>query len=46
MNVLERFTDGPYPTRFFETNKFKVSKETLPLRTEIFVLKVIREGDI
>jgi len=46
MNVLERLTDGPYPTRFLETNKFKVSKETLPLRTEIFVLKVIREGDI
>jgi hypothetical protein len=46
MNVLERLTDGPYRTQFLETNKFMISKETLPSRTEIFVLKVIREGDL
>ncbi len=46
MNVLERFTEGPYQARFLNTNTFTVSKETLPPVTEIYVLKVFREGDL
>jgi len=46
MSVLERFTDGPYRVRSLNTNNFSVSKDTLPLTTEIIVLKVLREGDI
>jgi L-ascorbate metabolism protein UlaG (beta-lactamase superfamily) len=42
-NVLERFLDGPYRARFLETNKFKVSKDTLPPVTEIIIPKVIRQ---
>jgi len=45
-NVLERFTEGPHPVRFLNTNKFTVSKDTLPPVTEIYVLKVVREGDL
>jgi L-ascorbate metabolism protein UlaG (beta-lactamase superfamily) len=44
-DVLERFTDGPYQARFFDSNTFSISKETLPLTSEIFVLKVQREGE-
>jgi L-ascorbate metabolism protein UlaG (beta-lactamase superfamily) len=46
MNVLERFTNGPTPTRFLNVNKFTVSKDTLPAAPEIYVLKVVREGDL
>jgi L-ascorbate metabolism protein UlaG (beta-lactamase superfamily) len=46
MNVLERFTNGPTPTRFLNVNKFTVSKDTLPAVPEIYVLKVVREGDL
>ena len=46
MNVLERFTDGPYRVRELNTNTFTVSKDTLPGETEIYVLKVLREGDL
>lgn len=46
MNLLERFTEGPYQARFLNTNKFTVNKDTLPPVTEIFVLKVVREGDM
>jgi L-ascorbate metabolism protein UlaG (beta-lactamase superfamily) len=46
MSVLERFTDGPYRVRSLNANTFSVSKDTLPLTTEIIVLKVLREGDI
>jgi hypothetical protein len=46
MGVLERFTDGPYPPRFSNTNSFTVSKDTLPFDTEIYILKVVREGDL
>jgi L-ascorbate metabolism protein UlaG (beta-lactamase superfamily) len=46
MNVLERFTSGPYKVREFNTNSFVVSKDTLPEEPEIFVLKVLREGDL
>lgn len=42
--VLQRFLDGPYRARFLETNKFKVSKDTLPPVTEIIIPKVIRQG--
>jgi L-ascorbate metabolism protein UlaG (beta-lactamase superfamily) len=45
MNIVERFTEGPYPARFIEGNAFSVSKDTLPNTTEIFVLKVAREGE-
>lgn len=44
-DVLERFLDGPHLARFFDSNKFVVSKDTLPPVTEIYVLKVVREGD-
>ena len=44
--VLERFIDGPYQVRFLQTNKFSVSKDTLPLVTEIFIPKVLWYGDL
>ena len=44
--VLERFTDGPYRAHFLDTNRFSVSKDTLPAIPEIYVLKVTREGDL
>jgi L-ascorbate metabolism protein UlaG (beta-lactamase superfamily) len=46
MNVLERFVDGAYQARFSNGNAFVVNKDTLPPVTEIFVLKVVREGDL
>jgi L-ascorbate metabolism protein UlaG (beta-lactamase superfamily) len=46
MNVLERFVDGPSQARFLNTNSFTVSKDTLPFHTEIYILKVVREGDL
>jgi len=46
MGVLERFTQGPYRTRTLDTNHFSISKDTLPQETEIYVLKVLREGDL
>jgi len=42
--VLERFLDGPYRARFLDTNKFSVSKDTLPPVTEIIIPKVIRQS--
>ncbi len=45
-NVLERFTNGPYRATTLESNKLTVSKDTLPAVPEIFVLKVVREGDL
>jgi L-ascorbate metabolism protein UlaG (beta-lactamase superfamily) len=46
MNVLERFIDGPYRVRSLNTNQVTFNKETLPQETEIFILKVLREGDL
>jgi len=46
MGVLERFVDGPYVVRPLNTNNFTISKDTLPQITEIFILKVMREGDL
>jgi hypothetical protein len=46
MNLLERFTDGPHGSRFLNSNSLKISKDTLPSTTEIFILKVLREGDL
>jgi L-ascorbate metabolism protein UlaG (beta-lactamase superfamily) len=46
MDVLGRFTNGPYKSRELNTNIFMVSKDTLPAEPEIFVLKVLREGDL
>ncbi len=45
-SVLEEFTNGPHAARVFQTNRFIVSKDTLPPVTEIYVLKVAREGDL
>jgi L-ascorbate metabolism protein UlaG (beta-lactamase superfamily) len=45
-NLLERFIDGPYSVRFLDTNQFKVSKDTLPSATEIFIPKVLWHGDL
>jgi hypothetical protein len=42
--TLEAFLDGLYPARYLETNKFSVSKDTLPAATEIFIPKVIWYG--
>ena len=42
--VLERFIDGPYPSRFLEDSRFSVSRETLPPATEIFIPKVEWHG--
>jgi L-ascorbate metabolism protein UlaG (beta-lactamase superfamily) len=46
MNVLERFTNGPYKVRELNTNTFMISKDTLPDEPEIYVLKVLKEGDL
>ncbi len=43
---VQRFIDGPYKVWSVNANKFTVSKDTLPQNTEIFLLKVIREGDL
>jgi len=44
-DLLGRFTSGPYPSRFLDTNHFTVSKETLPPVTEIIVPKVLWQGE-
>jgi L-ascorbate metabolism protein UlaG (beta-lactamase superfamily) len=43
---LEKFTDGPYRVHMMNTNTLTISKDTLPQETEIYVLKVVREGDL
>jgi L-ascorbate metabolism protein UlaG (beta-lactamase superfamily) len=43
---LESFTAGAYQTRYLNSSNFTVSKDTLPPPTEIYVLKVVREGDL
>ncbi len=45
-NILERFTEGPYRAHYLNTNKFTISKDTLPAAPEIYILKVVREGDL
>jgi L-ascorbate metabolism protein UlaG (beta-lactamase superfamily) len=45
-NVLESFTHGPYPARFLNTNKFVMSKDTLPPFTEIYVPIVLQNDDL
>jgi len=42
--LLRRFLDGPYPAQLLKTNTFSVSKDTLPLDTEIIVPKVVWHG--
>ena len=44
--VLEKFIDGPYPVHQLNTNSITVSKDRLPPEAEIFILKVVREGDL
>jgi len=46
LTAVKRFIDGPYKVWSLDTNHFTVSKDTLPANTEIFLLKVIREGDL
>jgi len=46
MNILDRFIDGPYTVHSLNTNNLTIRKDTLPPDTEIFILKVIREGDL
>jgi L-ascorbate metabolism protein UlaG (beta-lactamase superfamily) len=43
---LELFTSGAYPARFLNTNAIRVNKDTLPPLTEIYILNVVREGDL
>ncbi len=43
-NALERFTSGPYKVLTLDSNSFSVSKDTLPVETEIIVLKVKVDG--
>ena len=43
---LEKFVDGPYRAHMLNTNTLTTSKETLPPEPEIYVLKVLREGDL
>ncbi len=48
-DALKRFLDGPYRAHFLETNRFVVSKDTLPAATEIYIPNVIwhrPEGDM
>jgi len=42
--VLAEFLNGPYPARYLESNRFSVSKETLPPTTEIYIPKVVFYG--
>jgi L-ascorbate metabolism protein UlaG (beta-lactamase superfamily) len=46
LTAVERFIDGPHKVRSLDANRFTVSKDSLPQNTEIFLLKVIREGDL
>ena len=39
--ALEMFTSGSVKSRFLESNRFVVSKETLPKESEIWVMKVL-----
>lgn len=43
---LERFIDGPHPSRHLSTNTLTISKDTLPPITEILILRVHRQGDL
>jgi hypothetical protein len=43
---MERFMEGPYRTKFLNSNKFTVSKSTLPVDPEIYVLEVVGEGTL
>jgi L-ascorbate metabolism protein UlaG (beta-lactamase superfamily) len=45
-SLLERYIDGPYRVRRLETNRFTVSKDTLPPVTEIYVPIVLWHGDL
>ncbi len=46
LTSVKRFVDGPNKVWSLNTNQFTVSKDTLPPATAIFLLKVIREGDL
>ncbi|MFH0845095.1 MAG: MBL fold metallo-hydrolase [Pseudomonadota bacterium] len=45
INLVDRFIDGPYRVRFLNTNRFTISKDSLPAVTEIFIPKVLSQGE-
>jgi len=45
-SLLDRFLDGPYRSRYLDTNVFHVSKDTLPRVTEIYIPKVLWHGGL
>jgi L-ascorbate metabolism protein UlaG (beta-lactamase superfamily) len=45
-SLLERFKEGPFRARVLTTNRFSVSKDTLPTITEIIIPKVLWFGDL
>jgi L-ascorbate metabolism protein UlaG (beta-lactamase superfamily) len=45
-SLVNRFTDGPFRVRVLTTNRFSVSKDTLPSITEIILPKVLWFGDL
>jgi L-ascorbate metabolism protein UlaG (beta-lactamase superfamily) len=44
--LLGRFTEGPFRVRNLTTNRFIVSKDTLPTITEIIIPKILLFGDL
>ncbi len=44
--LVDRLTDGPFKARALTTNRFSVSKDTLPTITEIIIPKVLWFGDL
>ncbi len=39
-DTLASFVDGPYPGRFLDTDRITVSRDSLPVSTDIYVLEV------
>ncbi|OGP61184.1 MAG: hypothetical protein A2162_13025 [Deltaproteobacteria bacterium RBG_13_52_11b] len=44
--ALEMFTSGPVKSRLLDTNRFVISKDTLPADSEIWVMKVLAPDPI
>jgi L-ascorbate metabolism protein UlaG (beta-lactamase superfamily) len=42
--LLERFLNAPHPVRYLDSNRFSISRDTLPPATEIIIPKVIWYG--
>ena len=45
-SLVDRLADGPFKVRVLTTNRFSVSKDTLPSITEIIIPKVLWFGDL